>query len=58
MSKPNNSDKQTSFLDKWLSNPDWLSNQNGYQSHHKDCLTYSGGTDRSGELCYKTTLLR
>ena len=20
--------------------------------HHKDCLTYSGGTDRPGELCY------
>ena len=28
--------------------------------HHKDWLTYSGGTDRSGELCYnfQMTLLR
>ena len=28
--------------------------------YHKDWLTYSGGTDKSGELCYKsqTTLLR
>ena len=23
-----------------------------FNVHHKDCLTYSGGTDRSGELCY------
>ena len=29
-----------------------------FNDHHKDRLTYSGGTDRSGELCYKvqTTL--
>ena len=20
--------------------------------HHKDCVTYSGGTDKSGEVCY------
>ena len=27
---------------------------------HKDCLTYSGGTDRPGETCYRsqTTLFR
>ena len=24
-----------------------------FNVHHKDWLTYSGGTDRSGELCYK-----
>ena len=32
-----------------------------FNVHHKDWLTYSGGTDRSGELCYnfsQTTLLR
>ena len=23
-----------------------------FNIHHKDCLTYSGGTDRPGELCY------
>ena len=23
-----------------------------FSIHHKDCLTYSGGTDRPGELCY------
>ena len=23
-----------------------------FNVHHKDWLTYSGGTDRSGELCY------
>ena len=23
-----------------------------FNVHHKDCLTYSGGTDRPGELCY------
>ena len=25
-----------------------------FNVHHKDWLTYSGGTDRSGELCYKS----
>ena len=25
----------------------------GFNVHHKDWLTYSGGTDRPGELCYK-----
>ena len=29
-----------------------------FNIHHKDWLTYSGGTDRPGELCYKLTLLR
>ena len=29
-----------------------------FNVHHKDWLTYSGGTDRPGELCYQTTLLR
>ena len=29
-----------------------------FNVHHKDWLTYSGGTDRPGELCYKLTLLR
>ena len=24
--------------------------------HHKDWLTYSGGTDRSGELCYNFSI--
>ena len=31
-----------------------------FNIHHKDWLTYSGGTDRSGKLCYNfspTTLL-
>ena len=23
-----------------------------FNDHQKDCLTYSGATDRSGELCY------
>ena len=23
-----------------------------FNVHHKDCLTYSGGTDQPGELCY------
>ena len=23
-----------------------------FNVHHKDCLAYSGGTDRPGELCY------
>ena len=31
-----------------------------FNVHHKDRLTYSDGTDKSGELCYnsQTTLLR
>ena len=33
-----------------------------FNVHHKDWLTYSGGTDRTGELCFnflsQTTLLR
>ena len=31
-----------------------------FNVHHKDWLSYSGGTDRPGELCYKSqmTLLR
>ena len=24
--------------------------------HHKDCFTYSGGTDRPGELCYNFSI--
>ena len=27
-----------------------------FNVHHKDWLTYSGGTDKSGELCYKFSL--
>ena len=27
-----------------------------FNVHHKDWLTYSGGTDRSGELCYNFSL--
>ena len=27
-----------------------------FNVHHKDCLTYSGGTDRSGELCYNFSI--
>ena len=27
-------------------------------AHHKDWLTYSGGTDRFGELCYKFIYLK
>ena len=27
-----------------------------FSVHHKDCLTYSGGTDRSGELCYNFSI--
>ena len=28
-----------------------------FNVHHKDWLTYSGGTDRSGELCYNFSIL-
>ena len=27
-----------------------------FNIHHKDWLTYSGGTDRSGELCYNLSI--
>ena len=27
-----------------------------FNVHHKDCLTYSGGTDRPGELCYNFSI--
>ena len=27
-----------------------------FNVHHKDCLTHSGGTDRSGELCYNLSI--
>ena len=27
-----------------------------FNAHHKDWLTYSGGTDRSGELCYNFSI--
>ena len=27
-----------------------------FNVHHKDWLTYSGGTDKSGELCYNLKL--
>ena len=27
-----------------------------FSVHHKDWLTYSGGTDRSGELCYNFSI--
>ena len=27
-----------------------------FNVHHKDCLAYSGGTDRSGELCYNFSI--
>ena len=27
-----------------------------FNIHHKDCLTYSGGNDRSGELCYNFSI--
>ena len=27
-----------------------------FHVHHKDWLTYSGGTDRSGELCYNFSI--
>ena len=27
-----------------------------FNVHHKDWLTYSGGTDRSGELCYNFSI--
>ena len=27
-----------------------------FNIHHKDWLTYSGGTDRSGELCYNCSI--
>ena len=27
-----------------------------FNAHHKDWLTYSGGTDRPGELCYNFCL--
>ena len=28
----------------------------GFDVHHKDWLTYSGGTDRTGELCYNFSI--
>ena len=28
----------------------------GFNIHHKDWLTYSGGTDRPGELCYNFSI--
>ena len=27
-----------------------------FNIHHKDCLTYSGGTDKPGELCYNFSI--
>ena len=27
-----------------------------FNVHHKDWLTYSGGTDRPGELCYNSSI--
>ena len=27
-----------------------------FNTHHKNWLTYSGGTDRPGELCYTSNL--
>ena len=27
-----------------------------FKAHHKDWLTYSGGTDRSGEICYNFSI--
>ena len=27
-----------------------------FKSHHKDWLTYSGGTDRSGVICYNFSI--
>ena len=27
-----------------------------FNAHHEDCLTYSGGTDRPGELCYNFSI--
>ena len=27
-----------------------------FNDHHKDWLPYSGGTDRSGELCYNFSI--
>ena len=27
-----------------------------FNIHHKDWLTYSGGTDRPGELCYNFSI--
>ena len=36
-----------------LINPAAVSVFEGFSNiHHKDCLTYSGGTDTPGELCY------
>ena len=29
-----------------------------FNVHHKDWLTYSGGTDRPGELCYNFFYLK
>ena len=28
----------------------------GFNAHHKDWLTSSGGSDRSGELCYNSSI--
>ena len=27
-----------------------------FNAHHKDCLTFSGGADRSAELCYNFSI--
>ena len=43
----------SSNIDEVLSiNPSAVFVFGDFNSHHKDWLTYSGGTDRSGELCY------
>ena len=33
-----------------------LFNFRNFNFHHKDCLTYSSGTDRPGKLCYNFSI--
>ena len=46
-------DSISSNIDEvFLINPSAVSLFGDFNVHHKDWLTYSGGTDRPGELCY------
>ena len=47
----------SSNIDEVLSiNPSAVFVFGGFNAHHKDSLTYSGGTDRPGELCYNFSI--
>ena len=51
-------DSISSNIDEVLSiNPSAVFVFVDFKVHHKDWLTYSSGTDRLGELCYKFSIL-